>query len=88
MWKGFAGWLMVAAALATASSCTDGVNRDCASDAECTILSDCCVGCTAARLGETLQPCDEMCIQDACAATYGSALISAICSEGTCSVLA
>jgi hypothetical protein len=85
LWLGVGGWLLSAVLL---MSCGDGVQRDCSADAECTILSDCCVGCTAARIGETLPPCDVVCIQDACAATHGDASVSAICNDGTCSVLA
>ena len=83
------GWAAIGLLLAAASSCSDGVDRDCSVDTECTILSDCCVGCTAARIGEMLPACDAVCTQDACIATYGAgSTVTAICHDGTCSVSA
>jgi len=82
-------WRMVAALVvgAALAGCEDELDQSCAVTEDCKLMSDCCEGCKAINVNETVPPCDDSCVVSPCVSKYGSgADLVVVCLEGACEV--
>jgi len=82
--------ILVAAGVIGASlpGCEDELDQSCGTTQDCKRISDCCEGCKAINVYETVPSCDSQCAEDACKSKYGADVpnLVAVCVDGTCEI--
>ena len=78
--------LIAAVIFAPLPGCEDELDQSCDTTQDCKRISDCCEGCKAINIHETVPPCDSQCIEDSCTSKYGADVpyLVAVCIDGTC----
>lgn len=56
----------------------------CQVDADCHVVGDCCMGCVAKHVDDSLPECTGACVADPCDTEYPAGVPGARCDQGTC----